>query len=471
MTAYWAANWPIWISAFCVLAVYSYLFKDNALYRVMMQVFIGVNLGYQAIIQWRDVLYPQWWLPMIDGFHALFGGPGSPWGALWAVVGVLGILFYLQLSRKYASFSKIAIGVTIGIGAGLTFKSQFGQNLPQVLDSFKPLAPSLVRPQPRTVALLPGATFTPTIDGSLALFIDGSRVSASEILGGTSLWTTNLPQPPIGPAQVAADEVRLPSKTGQMILSRTTGQMIFRSSAPAPNSEVQTFRQDGEHISSYVGSQVNWTSAIAAHLLGAVNGRVFGLAGKTLCMFDIIDGKQLASLNLRALPNSPPCVAVYRQPQFGNGVLLVPVGNEIQAYAFRDKVAEGLNSGDLLWSAKFPEPIVSVDSFDGVAMVTGAHRSAIWDIPAPQPKLAVKDYFDNWVAVITMVCVMSYFFFSFKKRGRAVVAASNVGRYLLMIGFGAFFGNTVMTRMSFLLDRLMFLIDDWLRPLFHQFFR
>jgi len=42
---------------------------------------------------------------------------------------------------------------------------------------------------------------------------------------------------------------------------------------------------------------------------------------------------------------------------------------------------------------------------------------------------------------------------------------------MLMIGFGAFFGNTVMTRMSILLERMMFLIDDWLRPFWHAIFK
>ena len=467
MSAYWAANWQIWISAFCVLAVYSYLFKDNVLYRVMMQVFIGVNLGYQAIIQWRDILYPQWWLPMIDGFHALAGGPGSPWGALWVVVGVIGVLFYLQLSRKYASLSKIAIGVTIGIGAGLTFKSQFGQNLPQVLDTFKPLAPSVVRPQPRTVVQLPGSTFRPTIDGSLAIFVTDTKISANEVLGGTTLWTVTVPVAPTGPGEVVDNMVRFPTGHGETWIDRDSG--VFPRMSGFVVGPIPSLAQD--HVPSVTGRQTGWRSIPSAHLLGTVNGRVFAMAANHLYIFDAIDDKVLANVRIPVTPNSSPCVAVYRQPQFANGVILVPVGNEIQAYAFRDKVAEGVASGDLLWSSKYPERIVSVDSFDGVALVAGEHASAIWDIPAPQAKLGLKDYFDNWVAVITVVCVMSYFFFSFKKRGPAVVAASNMGRYLLMIGFGAFFGNTVMTRMSFLLDRLMFLIDDWLRPFFHQFFR
>jgi len=475
LTAYWSANWPIWVSAFCVLAVYSYLFKDNALYRVMMQIFIGVNLGYQAIVQWRDVLYPQWWLPMIDGFKALFGGPGSPWGALWSLVGVIGALFYLQLSRKYASLSKIAIGITIGIGAGLTFKSQFGQNIPQILDSFKPLAPSIVRPQPRTVVRMPGSLYPPAVDGSLAIFVDGNKVVADEVLGGVEVWKSAIPQTSTGPATVNGDEVRIPCSGVTVTLGRSTGRLI----SPTPTSSIASgqpatearFLQLRDHIAAFSGSQQTWASAESGRLIGASGGRVFASSDSRLLILDAIDGKTLASLTLPKQPTALPAMATFRQPQFSNGVVLVPVENEVLAYAIRDGVSEGVHTGDLLWSAKYSEPIIGVESFDGVSLVTGEHGSEIWETPNPQAKLTAKDYFDNWVSVITIVCVMTYFFFSFKRRGPVTVAASNVGRWVLMIGFGAFFGNTVMTRMSFLLDRLMFLIDDWLRPFFHALIR
>ncbi len=374
-----------------------------------MQIFIGINLGYQAIIQWRDVLYPQWYLPMIDGFRALFGGAGSPYGALWALVGGIGILFYLQLSRKYASLSKIAIGITIGIGAGLTFKSQLGRNIPQILDAFKPLAPPIVRPQPRTTLKLPGSAFEPLVDDSLAIFVSGNTIEADEVLGGVRVWQTKLPSAVTGPPRFVAEKIMVPCLTEVVQVDRSTGKI----------------------------NPITFTG----ELLGNREGDPLKV------------------------------VAVYRQPQLGHGVELRAKGSELSAYAIKDGVAEGAHAGDFLWSATYPEPIVSVQSFDGIAMITGPKVSEIWEIPPPQPKLTARDYFDNWVSVITIFCVMTYFFFSFKRRGPMVAAVSSSGRWVLMIGLGAFFGNTVMTRMSFLLDRLMFLIDDWLRPLWHQIFR
>jgi hypothetical protein len=68
----------------------------------------------------------------------------------------------------------------------------------------------------------------------------------------------------------------------------------------------------------------------------------------------------------------------------------------------------------------------------------------------------------NWLFVLTLVCVMAYFFFSIDNRRPVIREASSTGRWLLMVTFGAFFGSTIMARMALLIDRLQFLQGDWL---------
>jgi hypothetical protein len=75
---------------------------------------------------------------------------------------------------------------------------------------------------------------------------------------------------------------------------------------------------------------------------------------------------------------------------------------------------------------------------------------------------------ENFLFLITLVCVMSYFFFSFEHDKPVIKQASIAGRYLMMITFGAFFGATVMARMALLIDRLQFLTGDWPRGI-HEF--
>lgn len=62
----------------------------------------------------------------------------------------------------------------------------------------------------------------------------------------------------------------------------------------------------------------------------------------------------------------------------------------------------------------------------------------------------------NFLFVATIVCVLSYFLFSFEIKNRVLRSMTSSGRYLLMIGFGAIFGSTVMMRFTLLIDRMYF---------------
>ncbi|MHC4914841.1 MAG: hypothetical protein ACYTGB_05060 [Planctomycetota bacterium] len=75
----------------------------------------------------------------------------------------------------------------------------------------------------------------------------------------------------------------------------------------------------------------------------------------------------------------------------------------------------------------------------------------------------VRTTLENFLFLVTLVCVMTYFFFSFEHDKPFIKQASITGRYLMMVTFGAFFGATVMARMALLIDRLQFLTQDWPR--------
>ncbi len=71
----------------------------------------------------------------------------------------------------------------------------------------------------------------------------------------------------------------------------------------------------------------------------------------------------------------------------------------------------------------------------------------------------------NWVFVIILLTVMSYFFFSIPHEGRfgrSLGRSAGLGRWFLMIAFGAMFGNTVMARISLFIGRMQFLLGDWI---------
>ncbi len=76
--------------------------------------------------------------------------------------------------------------------------------------------------------------------------------------------------------------------------------------------------------------------------------------------------------------------------------------------------------------------------------------------------LTFLDMLASPIIVFGLICILLYFFFSLEHRGVAGTFAK-VGTGLLMIGFGAGYGYTVMTRFALLIDRFYFLLSDWLK--------
>ena len=67
----------------------------------------------------------------------------------------------------------------------------------------------------------------------------------------------------------------------------------------------------------------------------------------------------------------------------------------------------------------------------------------------------------NVLLVVGLLGTLTYFFFSMKHKG-ILGGLARVGIVFLMVGFGASFGYTVMSRISLLIGRVGFLLHDWL---------
>jgi hypothetical protein len=65
------------------------------------------------------------------------------------------------------------------------------------------------------------------------------------------------------------------------------------------------------------------------------------------------------------------------------------------------------------------------------------------------------------VFTIGLITSLLFFFFSREHKG-ALGVASKVGIGFLMVGFGAGYGYTVMSRISLLIGRFQFLLENWL---------
>ena len=68
---------------------------------------------------------------------------------------------------------------------------------------------------------------------------------------------------------------------------------------------------------------------------------------------------------------------------------------------------------------------------------------------------------NNAIFMLTLLCVMSYFFFSFEQKHPVLKVSAKWGRWLMMFAFGAIFGSTIMARLALLIDRMDYLLNDF----------
>jgi len=120
-----------------------------------------------------------------------------------------------------------------------------------------------------------------------------------------------------------------------------------------------------------------------------------------------------------------------------------------------------------LWFNQYGPQIV--DSMRPVLPTTNAFF--VPDISKLSPADAVKvqsmvygsQAINNLLFVITIVAVLCYFLFSFEMKSKALRGATTIGRWLLMVGFGAIFGSTVAMRFTLVIDRMYFVFIEFLK--------
>ena len=103
------------LAAGLTLIMYSFLYRDNALFKVAENLYVGITLGYTAIMTWRQALRPEVFEPF---YNAPTSGAFLHELAWRSVPIVLGILLITRLSRKYGWLSRYSYSLIIGWGAG-----------------------------------------------------------------------------------------------------------------------------------------------------------------------------------------------------------------------------------------------------------------------------------------------------------------------------------------------------------------
>ena len=138
------------------LLVYAYLIKDiaffHAIYRLIAYLFVGVSLGYAAVMAVHGVLGPR-----------LFGHlQNGEWTWAYLVPLILCVLLVTKLRPSWSSLGNVTIAFLFGVGAALAVGGGvIGTLIPQrrAVDSLDPNANTL---RPKTVYRISMATIPPS---------------------------------------------------------------------------------------------------------------------------------------------------------------------------------------------------------------------------------------------------------------------------------------------------------------------
>jgi len=117
------------IAGILTLAIFTFLYRDNPVYKMAESLLIGVSIGYFIVITWTNTLMDLMFVPLFSQGRYLLVIPL-----------LLGLMMFGRFSRKTNMLSRIPIAVLIGSGAGVAIPAMLdARTLQQVSATVAPL--------------------------------------------------------------------------------------------------------------------------------------------------------------------------------------------------------------------------------------------------------------------------------------------------------------------------------------------
>jgi len=147
-------DFGVWVAAVLTLFIFSFLYKDNPLYKFAEHLFVGVSAGYYIVLNYWTVIIANLYDPLMKAFTGVDPANGQKviveGGAFaaqqgdyrgWLIIpGVLGLLLFTRLISRIDWVSRWSLAIIIGVYAGLkTTGFAQGDLVAQVQASLQPL--------------------------------------------------------------------------------------------------------------------------------------------------------------------------------------------------------------------------------------------------------------------------------------------------------------------------------------------
>ena len=149
MIPHLSADLGVWLAALLTLFVFSFLYKDNPLYKFAEHLFVGVSAGYYIALNWWTVLWPNLVQPLMAAFrgrgtvaeaHGMWAASLGDYRGWLLLPAVFGVMLFTRLIGRAGWLSRWPLAVIIGVYAGIK-TTGFAQSdfVEQVHGSLQPL--------------------------------------------------------------------------------------------------------------------------------------------------------------------------------------------------------------------------------------------------------------------------------------------------------------------------------------------
>ncbi len=115
-------HFALWLAAFLTLGIISFLYKDNAWYKLTESIFIGLSAGYWVVSLFWDNFYGKFWVNKGESPYLYVGA-------------ALGLLMLLRLVPRIGWISRWPLSFIVGATSGLWLINYFSSNIMKQIEA------------------------------------------------------------------------------------------------------------------------------------------------------------------------------------------------------------------------------------------------------------------------------------------------------------------------------------------------
>jgi len=117
-----------WVAVGLTLFIFSFLYKDNPLFKTGEHLYVGISVGYSVVVVWYEVFIRLVWLEVTKGNYE----PLIPV--------MIGLLIWTRFIPRIAWMSRLAFAFVVGFGSGVAIPRIVSSYiLKQIEDTVTPL--------------------------------------------------------------------------------------------------------------------------------------------------------------------------------------------------------------------------------------------------------------------------------------------------------------------------------------------